>query len=253
MNWIDKMLICRLEKISKKLEEANNLEDAKLKLGEELDVFEYSYKESDTDKKYEFIKEKGMDIFTMGDEILLCKFRQEDYQDFVKLQKENAIMTNAFAIEGFETGLWEEVHQDTVFYTTIRKAIDDTFMGYCGIKNTQRDELELAIEVLKEFHGNGYGRQSLTLFMKKVKEMTGIDSFKALVDCENIASQKMCEACGGIPSGIEEYLLHDKEYMKKYELENANMITKSIEELAKKFNVRPEKLLTHVLVYRFKL
>ena len=162
-------------------------------------------------------------------------------------------MPSAYKMDGFEDMLWEGFNEETEFNTTIRRKIDDAYIGYCGIKNTKKDEWELAIEILKDFHRKGYGRQSLVLFMQKVKEITGIGQFKALVDGENVASQKMCEACSGIPSGVAEHLLHDKEYMDEYEKENAGEVTDVMREVAEKFGVEPVKLLTHVLVYRFKL
>lgn len=48
-------------------------------------------------------------------------------------------------------------------------------------------------------------------------------------------------------------MLHDKEYMEEYERENAGEVTQLMREVAAKFCVQPEKLLTHVLVYRFEL
>lgn len=206
-----------------------------------------------TDKKYGFEKEKTLDVFATGDEIILCKSRDVDCSDYIKLQKENTIVPHVFEMEDFEDMFWDYMCEDKAFYTTIRRKVDDTYMGYCGIKNTQKDELKLAIELLREFHGHGYGRQALTLFMRQVKEVTGIRNFKTLVDAENTASQRMCEFCGGVPSGKAEHMLHDKEYMEEYERDNAHEVTDQMRIIAKKFGVQPEKLLTHVLVYRFEV
>lgn len=253
MKNTDKMFISKLKEIGEKLEEAEDLEVAQAELHEVLNSVVGDYKEHSSDIKYGFEKEKDLDVFAIGDEIILCKSRDEDQSDYIKLQKENTIMPRAFEMEGFEDMLWEDMYEDNAFYTTIRRKADDTYMGYCGIKNTQKDELELAVEVLKEFHGHGYGRQALTLFMRQVKEATGIRKFKTLVDGENIASQKMCEACGGVPSGIAEHLLHDKEYIEEYERENVHEVTEQMRTVARRFSVQPEKLLTHVLVYRFEV
>lgn len=253
MKNTDKMLISKLTEIGEKLEGTENIEAAEKELHAVLDSIVGDYKDPDKVERYRFEKEKAMDVFAVGETITLCKSRKEDRADYIKLNKENTIMPRAFEMEGFEDMLWDDMHEEKAFYTTIRRKFDDVYMGYCGIKNSQKDELELAVEILKEHHGHAYGKQALTLFMCTVKEMTGISRFKTLVDGENIASQKMCEACGGVPSGIAEHLLHDKEYMEEYERENVGEVTQLMREVAAKFCVQPEKLLTHVLVYRFEI
>lgn len=253
MKSTDKMLISKLKEISEKLDDASDLEAAEKELHSVLDSIVGDYKEPSHNSHYGFEKEKEMDVFSCGTEIRLCKSRSDDRPAYIRLQKENSIMPRAYEMEGFEDMLWEDMTEEKAFYTTIRRKSDDAYMGYCGIKNTQKDELELAVEILRDFHGHGYGKQALALFMNTVRDMTGINHFKALVDGENIASQKMCEACGGVPSGIAEHLLHDKQYMEEYEQENADEVTDLMREVAAKFSVQPEKLLTHVLVYRFEV
>ncbi|MGN0385122.1 MAG: GNAT family N-acetyltransferase [Lachnospiraceae bacterium] len=253
MKSTDRMLISKLKEISEKLEDARDLEAVEQEIHSVLDSIVCDYKEHSGNRHYGFEKEKEMDVFASGTDIQLCKSRGDDRPDYVRLQKENSIMPRAYEMEGFEDMLWEDMTEEKAFYTTIRRKSDDAYMGYCGIKDTQKDELELAVELLREFHGHGYGKHALMLFMNTVKNMTGINHFKTLVDGENIASQKMCEACGGVPSGIAEHLLHDKDYMKEYEQENADEVTDVMREVATKFSVQPEKLLTHVLVYKFEV
>ena len=253
MKNTDKLLVAKLKELKEILNDSEDKDVAIRELHSIYDTVIEDHKKNVLDKWYDFAKEKRMDVFAIGNEIKLCNLREEDRDSYIKLQKENAIMPRAFKMDGFEDLLWGEVCDEKVFYVSVRRRTDDVYMGYCSIKNIQKDDLELAVELLKEFHGHGYGRQALTLFLISIKEYAGIDSFKALVDGENISSQKMCEACGGKPSGIAEYLLHDKEYMEEYEQENQNEITDQMRETAKKFSVSPEKLLTHVLVYRFKI
>ncbi|MGN0711906.1 MAG: GNAT family N-acetyltransferase [Anaerovoracaceae bacterium] len=211
-----------------------------------------NYKSAKANGFYSFERERQRAIFAEKQDVLLCSLREEDRKDYIRLKKENAITPRAYEMKGFEDLLWEDMKNEKAFYTTIRRKSDDRYMGYCGIKNTQKEEWELGIEMLKEFQNYGYASQSLRLFMETVAKITGIFSFKALVAGENIASQRMCEKLGGVPSGIAEYLLHDQKYMEEYERENAGKVTEQIKEAAYKFGVAPEKLLTHVLVYRFK-
>jgi len=255
MKSTQKMFLARLEEIANKIEEreSDNLDSLMNELHTLMESIIDEDKETSTNTKYNFARERSIDVFAEGEDILLCKSRDEDRAAYIALQKENTIMPNAYKLEGFEDKLWEDMYDEKAFYTSIRRKNSDEYMGYCGIKNTQKNELELAIEILKEFQGKGYGKEALSLFMQQVKTVTGMGEFITLVDGENIASQKMCEACGGILSGIREHMLHDNEYMMRYEKENADQVTEVMRGTAKKFGVAPEKLLTHVLVYKFQL
>lgn len=251
MKSTDKLFVAKLSEIGDKLENSDDLESVKKELESILDAVVSDYESAECFSSYSFENEKNMDVFAVGENIVLCKSREADREDYIKLQKENTIMPHAYEMDGFEDMMWEDMRDEKAFFTAIRRKSDDAYMGYCGIKNTQKKELELAIELLKEFHRCGYASQELKLFMDNVCKHTGITTFKALVDGENIGSQKLCEKLGGVPSGIAEHLLHDEEYMEEYERENAGKVTDLMREAAARFGVVPEKLLTHVLVYRF--
>lgn len=55
---------------------------------------------------------------------------------------------------------------------------------------------------------------------------------------------------GAIPDGIDEFLIHSEEDLRRIEEEYAEYIDDRMLKLAKKFGVEPEKLLSHVLRYR---
>ncbi len=252
MENTNKLFISKLTEIRNELENGTELEAIEEELRGILDKVVSDYiVPTETGVAYTFENEKKMSVFAVGEDVTLCKTVEEDRPNYIKLQKENTIMPRAYEIEGFEDVIWGEMSEEKAFYTTIRRKSDNAYLGYCGIKNIYKDELELAIELLKDYHRRGYGSQALQLFMEQVSISSGIRSFKALVDGENVASQAMCEKIGGVPSGIAEHLLHDKEYMEEYEREYTDEITEAMEEAALKFGVPPEKLLTHVLVYRF--
>lgn len=249
----NKFLISKLAEIGEKLENPENeLDEIKAELHEIFNaIVEDNNGPAEDGVAYTLEKEKSMETFAESARIRLCKHVEADRTLYIKLQKENTIMPRAFNTDGYEDMLWDDMTEEKAFYTAIRRKEDNAYIGYCGIKNIHKDEMELAIELLKEYHHKGYGSEALRLFMETVYESAGIKTFKALVDGENVASQAMCERIGGLPSGITEHMLHDQQYMLKYEEEYANEITEQLRDVACKFGVEPKKLLTHVLVYRF--
>lgn len=192
-------------------------------------------------------------FLVVGNNIVLNEIGEEERKDYIKLQKEDVIFAKKFETKELEDLLWDTVTNHHSFYVSIRHKSDNSFIGYCGIKNIRKDEKELVIEIRKNCQKKGYAAEALTLFMHKLHEEKEFTKFKALVDVENTASQSLCEKIGGMPSGIEAHLIKDKKFMEEYEKEYAFEITEQMKIIAKKFGVSPEKLLTHVLVYRFKM
>lgn len=253
MNNRHRVMTEKLADINKRIAEcdASEFETIQREMTEMLDAMVDSEIASDTEEYYRFEEEKQWGIFTESDELLLCKPREGDAENYIKLQRETTLMPSVFKMPGYEDFLREDFYDEKVFLVIIRQKSDDEFVGYCSIKNIKRERWELAIELLKKYQHKGYGRQALAMFMDKIRECTGVCDFIARVDPENIASQTMCEALAGVPDGIAEHLLHDQNYMEQYEKENAHEVTDLMRQIAVKFNVPPEKLLTHVLQYRF--
>ncbi|MBE6034991.1 MAG: GNAT family N-acetyltransferase [Clostridiales bacterium] len=239
----------RLQSIVEKMENDDGFDG----IAELRSVFNEIKSEEPEVENYSFEKEKAMEVFGEAVDFRLCRIRQTDKEAYIKLEEENSSMPRAYELEGYGDSLWDDFNEEKAFNVVIRSKSTDSFMGYCGIKNTQKEELELAMTLFKKYQGKGYGPEALHLFMVKVKEITGISEFKALVDGENVHSQKMCEKIGGKPLGITEHLLHDQAYMEEYEQEHAHEVSDVMREVAAKFKVAPEKLLTHVLVYRFRV
>lgn len=253
MNNRHKVMTKKLEDISKQLLESEgaDLEAIEEELTATLNSIVGSDVSEEVEEYYRFEEEKQWSIFAETDELKLCKPREGDVDEYIKLQRETTLMPSVFKMPGYEDFLKEDFYDEKVFMVIIRKKADDAFVGYCSIKNIKHERWELAIEILKKYQHRGYGRQALAAFMDKVRDCTGVCDFIARVDPENTVSQSMCEALAGVPEKIIEHLLHDQEYMEQYEKENAHEVTDDMRRLAMKFNVAPEKLLTHVLQYRF--
>ena len=69
---------------------------------------------------------------------------------------------------------------------------------------------------------------------------------------DNYASQALFEKLGAEPNGISEFWIHDEESIRKCEEENLHLIDEKLCKVAKKFEVEPRKLLSHVLEYKLR-
>lgn len=86
--------------------------------------------------------------------------------------------------------------------------------------------------------------------LSEIKSRLNVSEFRVRIDTENYTSQKLFEKLGAEPNGISEFMLHGEADIHRCEEENIYLIDERMQELAKRFNVEPRKLLSHVLEYR---
>lgn len=183
-------------------------------------------------------------------EIILRKPSDNDLEPYYFLKKEYAYMKSAFSKPEFKDDLWQEYISDEKLYYTIVKKPEDVFIGYCGVKNLNKKIWEIAIEIKSEYCHQGYGFRALKMYLETVAGISNRHEFISRVDTDNIASQNLMEKLGFKPYGLSEFLLRKEEDKLAAEEEYKDKLDERYMALAKKFNVEPRKLLSHVLEYR---
>lgn len=189
-------------------------------------------------------------ILCEDSEIILRKPSDNDLESYYFLKKEYAYMKSAFAKPEFKNELWQEYLSDESLYYTIARKKDNVFIGYCGVKNLNRIIWEIAIEIKSDCCHQGYGYRALKMYLETVANISNRHEFTSRVDTDNIVSQNLMEKLGFQPYGLSEFLLHRKEDQLAAEEEYKDKLDDRYMALAKKFNVEPRKLLSHVLEYR---
>lgn len=175
----------------------------------------------------------------------------EDAKRYIQVRAENEITTAAFIDkDGYEKIMIDDVLDENTFYCSIYDVDTDDYMGYCGINNVNTEEWELAVELLKEYQGRGYGYRVMTTFMNCIKAETGCGHFITRVDPENTASQKLMKKLGFQPAGITTLIIKDEKKLAEFEEEGMERLDGRMKDLAVEFDVEPRKLLSHVLVYK---
>lgn len=182
--------------------------------------------------------------------ILLRKAIVDDCEPYYQLKKEYAYMKSAFAKPEYKDELWQEYLSEESLYYTIAKKEDNAFIGYCGVKNLDRRIWEIAIEIKSDCCHKGYGYRALKMYLETVAGISNRHEFASRVDADNIASQNLMEKLGFQPYGLSEFLLYKEEDQLAAEEEYKDKLDDRYMALAKKFNVEPGKLLSHVLEYR---
>lgn len=202
----------------------------------------------------DFLKEiAGGSMVAQDDVVILTRISDTDYPDYEMLEIENPlykIFIGKIDFSEIMKNLWKDLLSERSFVCTVRKASNNEFCGYCEINNVRAEELELGIRLLKKVHNQGIGFHSLKLLMTEYARLSGKEYFISKVDPQNFASQRLMEKLGGKPDGICDFIIHREEEKIALENEYAHLIDDKLIDLAEKFNVKPEKLLSHVLRYR---
>lgn len=203
-------------------------------------------------KAWDFSKEKKQPVFA-EDDVLELKPLTSDYYDlYAKTRAEYASTPNYYSDPEKRNFILSEFNQEKSFFLAVIRKSDSAYMGYVGLKDTTSNLWEFAIELLPEYCRQGNGYRAIKCFLKKVSEITGNDNeqFMALVEVDNIPSQKLMLKLGGRLIDIYDYVFHDEERAEQFEEEHLDEITDHMKELADELMVEPRKLLSHVLDYR---
>lgn len=187
-------------------------------------------------------------IIRVNNNVVLRPVKPCDHDGFLMIQQENSMIRSMLKEEAFCDMVWKEHNEEKSLMLSIENM--GSYIGYCGIKDTSLDLWEIAIELKRDWTKNGIGYPALSTMLNAINSRLGVTEFRVRIDPTNYPSQKLFERLGAIPNGLSELWLHDQRALEKFEEENLHLIDDRIVEVAKKFQVEPQKLLSHVLEYR---
>lgn len=150
--------------------------------------------------------------------------------------------------EAYLTALWNEHLDNPALMCSI--LANGVYAGYCGVGNVTEHPPEISIELLPEWTNRGIGSTALRTMLDAFSERLQICYFRVRIDPANVASQRLFEKLGAKPNGLSEFLIHGKEWLRQMEEENLTKIDDQLITVARKFNVEPRQLLSHVLEYK---
>ncbi|MBR4030236.1 MAG: GNAT family N-acetyltransferase [Clostridia bacterium] len=201
---------------------------------------------------WDFSNEKQYHVFAENDILVLRPLTEEYYDLYIKTRAIYAYNHNFYLDPDKREFVLSEFNQEECFFLAVIRKSDNAYIGYVGLKDTRKNLWEFCIELLPECCNQGYGFSAVKLFLKEISQITRNDKqqFMALVEVDNIPSQKLMLKLGGRLIDIYDSIFHDEERAEKFEEEHLDEITDHMMELAEELMVEPRKLLSHVLDYR---
>lgn len=187
-------------------------------------------------------------IIRVNDNVLLRPIEPGDREDYLLIQRENATMRSMLKEDAFCDMVWREHNGEKSLMLSIENM--GSYIGYCGIKDTSQSLWEIAIELKRDWTKHGIGYPALSTMLNTINSRLGVTEYRVRIDPANYPSQKLFERLGAVPNGLSELWLHDQRALEKCEEDNLHLIDDRIMEVARKFEVEPRKLLSHVLEYK---
>ena len=196
---------------------------------------------------WDFSEEKAQPVFASEGEITLRPFKESDKSFYAYVHKQ----WNKSEPESMCDFLWNHTQEESGLFCVVEW--DGQPAGYVAIHDTRESVWELAVEFDKAYCYRGIGPKSIMLFLRKIEEITLFSLFRARVEVDNLACQRCMEKIGATLVGLAVGILRNEEDCERFEQENLDLIDDHILGLAEKLNVKPEKLLSHVLEYEIEL
>jgi RimJ/RimL family protein N-acetyltransferase len=203
---------------------------------------------------WDFSAEKARTVFVEDDTVKLCPITLNDADFYRNIRMQYSLIYRSVYYNSKikkENLFSDETLAPQVFYCVIRDTKENQPLGYLGIKDTSADLWEIAIELDGKYTSQGYGSRSIRLYLNEIRRITGKDTFRALIEADNIPSQKCFEKLGAQLVGLcsSAVLLTDDE-KERFEARNLDLIGAHMIGLAERLKIEPRKLLSHVLDYR---
>lgn len=190
---------------------------------------------------------KSGTVIPAGDTVYLRPVESNDRDSFLTIQRASPLVQSMEDKDSFLDLVWREHNEDKCLKLSIIK--DGDYIGYCGIKDTTLPIWEIAIELLPAWTRQGIGFVALSTMLNEMESRLGITKYTVRIEPSNLASQKLFEKLGSIPSGIADIWFQEQTTIEKCEEAGLHLIDDNMIEVAKKFHVEPRQLLSHVLEY----
>lgn len=139
-------------------------------------------------------------VFAENEKVRLCVVKESEKQDYIALSYTYSCMKSAFKDEEFLEDLWNGFLNGKSFTCTVYDQKTGDYVGYCAIKDIEKPDWELAIELKPEWCHKGYGTEVVSLFLKRLAKVTGKRFFRARVATDNYASQALMKNWEPVPT-----------------------------------------------------
>ncbi|MCI6008988.1 MAG: GNAT family N-acetyltransferase [Anaerostipes hadrus] len=148
-------------------------------------------------------------LLIQNDKYILKVLNEEDKENYLKLYRENSIVTSASSkmsdvdYDEFAEFVWEKIPEEDSLYVSVFLKADYTYLGNIFMQHMSLTTPEIGIDVLEEYHRQDIAYETIPLFAKRVQELMPVDYFVVRIYSDNEPSKKLFEKLGAELMGKE--------------------------------------------------
>lgn len=177
----------------------------------------------------------------------------QDRENYFALQESVALFPNKEMSdnEGYEDRSWREQfeNKNRICYV-IEMLPENSYCGECAVKDIFADIPEIEIVLMEECRHQGIGYKAIIMMLDKIVKEYGKQEFCVKIEPDNYASQFLFEKLRGIPAGLAKDFQISDERAEQFTETHKYLLDEKMQNLAKKFGVEADLLLTNLLVYK---
>lgn len=180
--------------------------------------------------------------------IELRKLQDSDKVAYIKLENEVWVNKKMLQDEEHNDRLWKSMFSDTEIYYAV--LMENQVCGFASILKLDKEVQELGLELFEKCRHKGIGYVALVQLLEICKKEYKIKNIQSKVYADNFPSILLMRKIGGTPYGITRNACIEEASQLEYQKENKGLISDNVKKVAKIFNVEPELLLSHLLIFK---
>jgi RimJ/RimL family protein N-acetyltransferase len=199
---------------------------------------------------------RKLGTFATSSRMRLVPYSDEHFEDHLRLRLAlYPALTNAFLQmdNGLQNYRKMQVEDLRGIKLMIHGVKTDEFVGEVAISDFDEAPWEIGWDILPAHQRKGYATSAARLLIDRLASLPECPGIIARMDADNPASIKVARKLGGAPSGTSMTFIAralGEEGRARFVREHRDLLADEIGDLAQEFDVEPEELLTHVLVFR---
>ncbi len=177
----------------------------------------------------------------------------QDKQNYFALQKSVALFPDKRMDykEEYEDKAWKEQFENKNRICYVIETIPEVlYCGECAVKDISADIPEIEVELIQEYQHQGIGYKAIIMLLNKLVKEYGKQEFYVKIEPDNYASQLLFEKLRGMPVGLVKDFQISDERAEQFTETHRYLLDERMQNIAKKFGVEADLLLTHLLVYK---
>lgn len=178
----------------------------------------------------------------------LRKLQESDKKVYIELANEIWVNKKRLQDEVHNNRFWKDMFSDTEMHYAI--LMRNQICGFASIMKLDKEVQELGLDLFERYHHQGIGYAASVQLLKICKDEYHMEKIQVKIYADNFPSILLMRKIGGVPFGITRNLCIDETLQLEFQKNNEALISDNIREIARLFGVKPELLLSNLLVFR---